>query len=206
MTNMERLCDRESPQGSPIHSPFWVELDGQRYACATNGHVIVARVGGTDGLRPAPERPAKSVPVVDTLKPKPDAVAIAVDVAKLWAYCGEPEWPLTCESCNGSGEGTCPTCYTLNAAGQCDGCEGTGEYTPGDGPRPALIGSVGFDRRLVARGLSALGVQAGKATLHVAGTLDGIVLISAEWRMTFMPWSDTAGLVPVPADVVAWPT
>lgn len=204
---MQRLVSKVETREC-FKTPFCVTLEGKKWACVTDGVVLVAVQDDRDLLR------AEFPPL-----PFPDTERVVKDflirtapgdifMTRLKAWAGDPCWPSDnpCPFCGGTGkvvcvmcggnehEEECPQCGASHVCVPCRGCNGEGRHrcplcdgSGADGkkalPRYGKIAGVTIDRIRIARAIENLSGPVGAASAKGLGFL---VMEGPGWKAFLM--------------------
>jgi hypothetical protein len=160
-TAPERWLAKMPPEAvrEELRHVFGVEMEGQRWAVATDGRTMLAS-------RTTRRFPATTRNMAAILSREGDVIGAGkVSERTLVSFAGDVEWPAVgqCDDCGGTGktrephECDCIHCDLTNGYDEisCSNCEEYGTKVKEPERRPGWIGPVAIDRVLLARALSA---------------------------------------------------
>lgn len=178
-----RVCARDYEK---LAKPFSVEADGQTWAVATDGHLMMAVEHSGRGLQRA-TLPADRY--VGAGLAQHEKIDTTFDALRTWAE--PPTWTRACDDCGGTGTTKCEGCKgagerdgTMKARIKCPECRGRKTLRCG-GPlcrkgqtstpakRFGVIGRSVVNRELLARALDCLD-DLGSCSVWFASALDAV--------------------------------
>ncbi len=144
LASLAALC---CPGHRSYDTPFRLDIDGEPWACATNGYALLA-VRRDEPLRPATDEQSRAIHSLLVKVPDRETTIAAL---RAWAGPAPVAVVYPCPRCHGEREHVCPSCLQDTECQECD----DGTLTRWDREaEEGIVGGCPFDRTLVARYLA----------------------------------------------------